>query len=672
MKSRPLPLPALLAEGPSRGTAGPPPYRGRPRKTAPRLSTRGLGASSSSSSVRLLLLVPFLVTHGCGDSGNEQSRGSTGAGATTDTAGITTGSQGAQPGGGASGVTDSSGGSAETGGRSFGGAAGATATTHGSGGGLPATGGMGVGGNTSSGGAAGNSERSGGAGGSGGSGATSGSGGTTSAGGVGGGSAAGSNSGDGGATGGGGGEPEVPAADWPQINGVQWADTDGDPIQAHGGGVLKVGEDYYWFGENRNPDGTFFAVSAYRSKDLRQWEFRNHVLRMTSDPDLEPANVERPKVIYNEMTGQYVMWMHWENGSDYGEARAAVASSDTVDGDYTYHGSFRPFADTSVIDHGKPGYMSRDCTLFVDDDDAGYFISATNENSDLNLYRLTDDYLGIQDLAATLFNGSYREAPALFKRNGVYFLVTSAATGWNPNQAQYATSTSLASGWSSLANVGDGNTFYSQSTYVVEASGGGVTNYLYMGDRWAGAYGRPVNESSYIWLPITFPSDDRMGLAWNNTLDLDATQGKVQASVERFVFVNKKSGLALDIEGGSTANNANIIQAALSGAESQRWSLDYNERGHFRLANGMSGRVLDVPDESTQDGVELVQYDDHDSDNQGWRLVDRGRGEYLIRNQNSQKLVGVVAGSDAEGAAIEQRTETGGDEQVWFATVARD
>ncbi len=76
---------------------------------------------------------------------------------------------------------------------------------------------------------------------------------------------------------------------------------------------------------------------------------------MTSDPDLSPANVERPKVVYNAATQRYVMWMRWENGSDYGEARAAVASSAAVAGDYTYHGSFRPLQDTGVMDHGISG-----------------------------------------------------------------------------------------------------------------------------------------------------------------------------------------------------------------------------------------------------------------------------------------------------------------------------
>jgi hypothetical protein len=57
-------------------------------------------------------------------------------------------------------------------------------------------------------------------------------------------------------------------------NGTQFTDTSGNGVHAHGGGVIKVDDYYYWFGENRNPDDTFKAVSVYRSRDLRTWEFR--------------------------------------------------------------------------------------------------------------------------------------------------------------------------------------------------------------------------------------------------------------------------------------------------------------------------------------------------------------------------------------------------------------
>lgn len=216
--------------------------------------------------------------------------------------------------------------------------------------------------------------------------------------------------------------------------GVQFKDTSGNALHAHGGGVIKVGSYYYWFGEDRNADNTFKYVDAYRSTDLKNWEFRNHVLTQSSAAELGTAYIERPKVVYNASTGKFVMWMHKENGTDYSEARAAVAVSSTVDGSYTYQGSFRPLGDN----------MSRDITTFVDTDGTGYMVSAANENYDLHIYKLTADYTGIASLVANPWVGGHREAPALFKRGGVYFMLTSGATGWNANQQQYATATSLA------------------------------------------------------------------------------------------------------------------------------------------------------------------------------------------------------------------------------------
>ena len=157
------------------------------------------------------------------------------------------------------------------------------------------------------------------------------------------------------------------------INGTQFKDTSGNVIHAHGGGFLKYGDYYYWYGEYRDQSNLFKGVRCYRSKDLVNWEYRGEVLSPNSHPELNRVNIERPKVMYNEFTKEFVMWMHWENGVHYGEARAAVAYCDTPDGNYTYKGSFRPYQNSGVIDHDRPGYMSRDCTVFVDTDGKGYF-----------------------------------------------------------------------------------------------------------------------------------------------------------------------------------------------------------------------------------------------------------------------------------------------------------
>ncbi|MEV6824987.1 family 43 glycosylhydrolase [Amycolatopsis sp. NPDC051102] len=293
-------------------------------------------------------------------------------------------------------------------------------------------------------------------------------------------------------------------------NGTQFKDISGAVVHAHGGGMLKVDGYYYWFGENRNADDTFRAVSVYRSTDLKNWEFRNNVLTQSSSSELKVAGIERPKVIYNSSTRQFVMWMHKENGKDYSQARAAVATSSTVDGNYTWRGSFQPL-----------GNMSRDITLFRDDDGTAYMVSAARNNADLNLYKLTSDYLGVASRVRTLWPGSSREAPALFKRGGKYFMLTSGATYWQPNQQKYATASSITGSWTGLSNVGNSSGYSSQTAYVVAVQGSQTTSYLYLGDRWAGAWNRPVNESQYVWLPLAFPTATTMTMSWYPRVSID-------------------------------------------------------------------------------------------------------------------------------------------------------
>ena len=295
------------------------------------------------------------------------------------------------------------------------------------------------------------------------------------------------------------------------INGTSFTDSEGKVINAHGGGLLKVGNYYYWIGENRK-QGVF--VSCYRSKDLMNWEFRGDLLTRQSHPELDSANIERPKVIYNSKTKQFVMWMHYEYGRDYSYARAAVATSSDIEKPFTFIRSFRPF-----------GNMSRDCTLYKDKDGSAYFFSSARENYDMMLYKLTDDYTDVKKQIATLWPGGHREAPALVKRGKYYFLMTSGCTGWAPNQAMYAFSKSISGPWSELKNIANATTFDSQSTFILPVVGNKATSYLYVGDRWDG---KQYFKSSYIFLPLAFENDSTMTLSWRDKISIDIKTGKVK------------------------------------------------------------------------------------------------------------------------------------------------
>jgi hypothetical protein len=135
-------------------------------------------------------------------------------------------------------------------------------------------------------------------------------------------------------------------------------------MQAHGAGIIEVSGMYYMVGEDHTDGSSFQNVNCYSSTNLVEWTFENALLTLQSSGDLGPNRVvERPKIVYNDDTATYVMYMHIDDSS-YAEAKVGVATSAIVCGTYDYLGSFSPL-----------GRQSRDMTLFKDDDGAAYLLS---------------------------------------------------------------------------------------------------------------------------------------------------------------------------------------------------------------------------------------------------------------------------------------------------------
>ncbi|MFE9458776.1 RICIN domain-containing protein [Streptomyces californicus] len=442
-------------------------------------------------------------------------------------------------------------------------------------------------------------------------------------------------------------------------NATQFTDPAGNPVHAHGGGVVKVGAYYYWFGEDRNADNSFRYVSAYRSTDLKTWEFRNHVLTEETDPELRGANIERPKVVHNAATGQFVMWMHKEgSATDYSEARAAVAVSDTVDGDYSWRGSFRPL-----------GHMSRDITTFVDTDGTGYMISAANENADLHVYRLTSDYTAVEAQVQKLWAGQWREAPAMFKRGGVYFLLTSGATGWSPNQQKYATATSVTGSWSDLKDIGDGTTYGSQTAYVLPVQGAKGTGYLYMGDRWGNSMGGMVQDSQYVWLPLKFPTKTTMTMGYYPQIAVDTAAGTVRGLGTWETLTASHSGKCADVADRSTADGAALVQWGCGNGVNQQFWLKSAGSGRVQIVARHSGKCLAVRDGSTADGAAIAQYACDGTAAQQWKATGSGATVQLAAVR-SGKCLDVTNTSTSDGTSLIQWSCNGGTNQKWLRTAA--
>ncbi|WP_302979791.1 glycoside hydrolase family 43 protein [Paraprevotella clara] len=339
--------------------------------------------------------------------------------------------------------------------------------------------------------------------------------------------------------------------------GKEWPDRKGEHINAHGGGLLFHEGKYYWYGENRPVRGftTEVGVEVYSSSDLMNWEDEGVALAVSEEAghDIERGCImERPKVIRNPKTGKFVMLFHLElKGKGYAAARVGFAESDSPVGPFRFIRSLRPNAGKWPTDFSRRdirkvkklkeadykewwtpewreaireglllardvpgGQMSRDMTVYVDDDGKAYHIYSAEENLTLNLAELTDDYLDYTGRYVRIAPGGQNEAPTIFKRDGVYWMITSGCTGWAPNEARMFKAASLWGPWEQLPSPFVGKdakkSFHTQGTYIFKVEGT-EDGFVFMADRWNP---QSLKNSRHIWLPIDFEADGTPVIRW--------------------------------------------------------------------------------------------------------------------------------------------------------------
>ncbi len=339
--------------------------------------------------------------------------------------------------------------------------------------------------------------------------------------------------------------------------GQEWPDRKGEHINAHGGGLLFHGGKYYWYGENRPARGftTEVGVEVYSSSDLMNWEDEGVALAVSEEAghDIERGCImERPKVVRNPKTGKFVMLFHLElKEKGYAAARVGFAESDSPVGPFRFIRSLRPNAGKWPTDFSRRdirkakklkeadykewwtpewreaireglllardvpgGQMSRDMTVYVDDDGKAYHIYSAEENLTLNLAELTDDYLDYTGRYVRIAPGGQNEAPTIFKRDGVYWMITSGCTGWAPNEARMFKAASLWGPWEQLPSPFVGKdakkSFHTQGTYIFKVEGT-EDGFVFMADRWNP---QSLKNSRHIWLPIDFEADGTPVIRW--------------------------------------------------------------------------------------------------------------------------------------------------------------
>lgn len=131
-----------------------------------------------------------------------------------------------------------------------------------------------------------------------------------------------------------------------------------------------------------------------------------------------------------------------------------------------------------------------------------------------------------------------------------------------------------------------------------------------------------------------------------------------------YKIVNRNSGKALDIPGGNSANNTQLVQWNDVGNNNQQFKLIANSDGYYTIVNRGTSKAVDNAGK-TADNSPVVEWDQTSSDNQKWKLIDTGDGYYKLQAKSGQKYIDVSGSSMNNDAGIVINSSSTSLSQQW-------
>jgi beta-xylosidase len=293
------------------------------------------------------------------------------------------------------------------------------------------------------------------------------------------------------------------------INGTDWMDTEGRRISAHEGELARFDDYFYWYGSSykNNPKGKFRmtagpvwnGVQVYRSKDLKNWEYRGVCLPRPESGFGKVGATGRSHVLYNQKTKQYVMWYRWFIAMP--ASFLMVATADKPEG---------PFTPLGAREVGTSTGFGSDMNVFKDEDDKAYLIYCDHNQPDaeggdwryaIRIDSLSDDYLSSKREGVIVFDRG-REAPAIAKYKGKYIAVASGVHGWSATETSCATADSPLGNWKNQGYISENKTWNSQVSdliYLKESN-----QVMALCDQWWVPDRADIDKSRYLFIALRY------------------------------------------------------------------------------------------------------------------------------------------------------------------------
>jgi hypothetical protein len=290
----------------------------------------------------------------------------------------------------------------------------------------------------------------------------------------------------------------------PNPPGIALTDTDGNPVDAHGGGIIKECDTFYLHGEyflSTTTNNDFNGFSMYSSKDLATWKNEGIVLPQQASGQLGPKRKgERPHIIKCPATGEFVLYAHSADETYQADKEVVYATSNTVNKPYTFQGSLLS-GTGAIAAHGDMSALTDGSNAYVVTESGWVYTLATDCHS----------WVSAKQYTAVNGTTGGSEAPTVFRAGNTYYWIGSDKTGWRANDNFYSTAPAMTGPWTYQGYVAPqgAKTWMSQTTWVEPVAGSQGTVYVFWGDHWYGdqdtaAPGLHNDRTTFVLQPLVF------------------------------------------------------------------------------------------------------------------------------------------------------------------------
>ena len=229
-------------------------------------------------------------------------------------------------------------------------------------------------------------------------------------------------------------------------------------------------------------------------------------------------------------------------------------------------------------------------------------------------------------------------------KNAATGKVLDVAGGWRKNGVNiqtFASNDSCAQKWTITRDDSGAYTFYSVcSGRVIDV----------------------MNGWSNDWTNIQiYEPNNTASQKWN----LLSTSEQPIKGGEYIVTSSLGSNIALDVNGGSNEDFANIQIYKVNNTEAQNWQMIYTADGYYRLVNASSKKGLDVSKGGTVNGTNVQIYEANTTCAQKWQVVKNSDGSYSLYSACSGLALDISGGISSNGTNVQIYESNGSNAQKW-------